>query len=70
MPANLSTRPSRHGLPCDGGYAEALLEEFRREGVDDETLATRLQREGASAFSASWRALIQRIAEKSAQLTA
>ena len=57
-------------LPVDGGYAEAVLEEFRREGVDDEALAARLQREGADVFTASWNALLLRIAQKSAQLTA
>ncbi len=51
-------------LRADGGYAEAVLEEFRREGVDDEALAARLQREGADAFVASWRALLSRIDEK------
>ncbi|MEO7338358.1 MAG: transaldolase [Caldimonas sp.] len=56
-------------LPEDGGYAEAVLEEFRREGVDDEALAARLQREGAEAFAASWQALLARIHEKSASLT-
>jgi transaldolase len=55
-------------LPADGGYAEAVLEEFRREGVDDEGLAARLQREGADAFTASWQALLARIHEKSASL--
>ena len=55
-------------LPPDGGYAEAVLEEFRREGIDDEALAERLQREGADAFSTSWSALLSRIREKSAQL--
>ncbi len=54
-------------IPDDGGYAEAVLEEFRREGVDDAALAARLQREGADAFSKSWRALLSRIKEKSAQ---
>lgn len=54
-------------LPVDGGYAEAVLEEFRREGVDDEALAARLQREGADAFAASWQALLARIHEKSAR---
>lgn len=53
-------------LPADGGYAEAVLEEFRREGVDDEALAARLQDEGADAFAASWQALLARIQEKSA----
>jgi len=57
-------------LPADGGYAEAVLEEFRREGVDDEALAARLQRESAAAFAASWQALMLRIDRKSAQLTA
>ena len=55
-------------MPIDGGYAEAVLEEFRREGVDDEALAERLQREGADAFAKSWHALLSRISEKSAQL--
>ena len=54
-------------LPADGGYAEAVLEEFRREGVDDEALAARLQREGVEAFTASWSALMSRIREKSLQ---
>lgn len=53
-------------LPADGGYAEAVLQEFRREGVDDEALAARLQREGADAFAASWHAVLARIHEKSA----
>ncbi len=55
-------------MPVDGGYAEAVLEEFRREGVDDEALAERLQREGTAAFSRSWSALLSRIAEKRAKL--
>jgi len=55
-------------LAADGGNAEAVLEEFRREGVDDEALAARLQREGADAFAASWHALLARIHEKSASL--
>ncbi|MEO6024125.1 MAG: transaldolase, partial [Burkholderiales bacterium] len=55
-------------LPVDGGYANAVLEEFRREGVDDEALAARLQREGADAFAKSWHALLSRIREKSSQL--
>jgi transaldolase len=51
-------------LPADGGYADAVLEEFRREGVDDEALAQRLQREGVEAFATSWHAMLSRIAEK------
>ncbi len=52
-------------LPVDGGYAEAVLDEFRREGINDEALAARLQREGAEAFVASWQALLARIEDKS-----
>ena len=52
-------------LPADGGYAEEVLEEFRREGIDDAALATRLQREAVEAFTGSWRDLMARIAEKS-----
>jgi transaldolase len=53
-------------LPLDGGYAEALIEEFHREGVDDDALAARLQREGVEAFATSWHALLSRIREKRA----
>jgi len=52
-------------MPADGGYADAVLEEFRREGVDDDALAHRLQREGVEAFATSWHAMLSRIAEKS-----
>jgi transaldolase len=60
---------SEHGragaaLPVDGGYAEAVLGEFAREGIDTDLLATRLQREGVEAFAASWRNLIHRIGAK------
>ena len=54
-------------LPADGGYAEAGVEEFRREGVDDEALAARLQGEGVEAFAKSWSALVSRIREKSSR---
>ena len=54
-------------LPIDGGYAEAVLDEFRREGVDSGALAAQLQRDGAASFSTSWNTLLARIAEKSAQ---
>lgn len=51
-------------LPVDGGYSEAVLEEFRREGVDDAALAVRLQYEGVQAFTKSWSTLMARIREK------
>ena len=52
-------------LPIDGGYSEAVLEEFRREGVDDEALAAQLQDEGVRAFAKSWSALMAQIKKKS-----
>ncbi len=52
-------------LPADGGFAEAVLEEFRREGVDDEALAAQLQRDGVLAFAKSWGGLLARIRDKS-----
>ncbi|MEO7253005.1 MAG: transaldolase [Casimicrobium sp.] len=55
-------------MPVDGGFAEAVIDEFRREGVDEVALAERLQREGAAAFSTSWHALLSRIAQKASQL--
>jgi transaldolase len=55
-------------LPVDGGYAEAVLDEFRREGIDDDALAARLQREGVEAFGKSWSDLLARIREKSVQV--
>jgi transaldolase len=55
-------------MPADGGDAEAVLAQFRREGIDDTALAQRLQREGADAFSKSWKTLLSRLAEKSLQL--
>jgi transaldolase len=51
-------------MPADGGYADAVLEEFRREGVDDDALARRLQREGVQSFATSWHALLTRLREK------
>ncbi|HUG22931.1 transaldolase [Piscinibacter sp.] len=57
-------------MPADGGYAEAVLDEFRREGVDEEALAARLQREGVQAFAKSWSGLLARIRQKSSLHTA
>jgi transaldolase len=51
-------------LPADGGYADAVLEEFRREGVDDAALAERLQHEGVDSFATSWHALLTRVGER------
>jgi transaldolase len=65
---------ARHGkvknvLPVDGGYAEAVIAEFTREGINDEALAADLQREGTEAFDKSWSDLMSRIASKSEALT-
>ena len=52
-------------LSDDAGYSGVVLQEFRREGVDDAALAIRLQREGSDAFANSWHAMLARIREKS-----
>jgi transaldolase len=45
-------------LAADGGDSRAVLAEFAAAGVDTAELATRLQREGAESFVASWRELL------------
>ncbi|HEX7639598.1 MAG TPA: transaldolase [Burkholderiaceae bacterium] len=57
-------------LPRDGGYAEQVIDEFRREGVDVDALALKLQKDGAESFSKSWNALVGGLTEKVAKLTA
>ena len=52
-------------LPVDEGYAEAVLAEFTREGVNDEAVAADLLREGTAAFAKSWSDLMYRVASKS-----
>jgi transaldolase len=64
-PGTINTLPEKtllafgdHGkvgaqLRTDGGYAEAVIEEFHREGIDDNALAAQLQREGVDAFARS-----------------
>ena len=52
-------------MAVDGGNAEAVLDAFRREGIDDAALAIRLQVEGAEAFSKSWHVLLSSIESKS-----
>ncbi|MDE1948378.1 MAG: transaldolase, partial [Burkholderiales bacterium] len=77
-PGTITTLPEKtllafadHGkvdlpMPADGGNAEAVIREFRREGVDDDALAARLQREGVDAFATSWHTLLARVREKCA----
>ena len=57
-------------MPVDGGYAEQLLDEFRREGVDIDLLAAKLQKDGADSFATSWNALIGGLEAKVAKLSA
>jgi transaldolase len=57
-------------MALDGGDAEAVIAEFRRQGIDDDALAARLQHEGADAFAKSWAGLLSGIRDKSAQLSA
>lgn len=49
-------------LPADGGNAAAVFAEFADAGVDVQALAARLQADGAAAFVASWRELMEHIA--------
>jgi transaldolase len=56
-------------LPVDEGYAEAVIAEFTREGINDDLLAADLQRQGVDAFAQSWRDLMYRVGAKSEVLT-
>ena len=51
-------------LRDDVGEAEVLLAALKQKGIDEDALAARLQRDGAEAFTASWAALLARIAQK------
>ena len=57
-------------MPVDGGYAEQTLDEIRREGVDIDALAAKLQKEGGDSFKKSWSSLIGGLEEKVTKLTA
>jgi len=52
-------------MPADGGYADAVLEEFRREGVDETGLAICLQRKAIEDATTSWYTTLTTIREKS-----
>lgn len=54
----------KDAMPIDGGDAEAVLADFAAAGVDDQALASGLQREGTAAFARSWNELMLRIASK------
>lgn len=51
-------------LTPDSGNAEQLFAEFSRVGMDVDTLAADLQREGTAAFVKSWDELMTLIASK------
>ena len=56
-------------MPVDGGGAEQTIAEIRREGVDIEALAEKLQKDGGDAFKKSWSSLIGGLEEKVTRLT-
>ena len=60
----------RDPMPVDGGYAEQTIAEIRREGVDIEALADKLQKDGGDSFAKSWSALLGGLEEKVTALTA
>jgi transaldolase len=54
-----------HGvMPEDGGDADNVLAEFAHDGIEEESLAAQLQREGAESFTKSWRDLMDVLASK------
>ena len=55
-------------LPADGGDCEEVLARFAGAGINIQTLAARLQDEGAKAFVKSWDELMSQIASKAAVL--
>jgi transaldolase len=57
-------------MAANGGDCERVLQEFAQAGVDIDSLASRLQDEGAGSFVKSWNELIAVIASKRAALKA
>jgi transaldolase len=55
-------------LPADGGDCDEVLSRFAHAGIDIQTLAARLQDEGAKSFVKSWEELMSQIASKAAVL--
>jgi transaldolase len=73
MPEKTLRAYAEHGarpepMATDGGDAEAVLGRFAQAGIDVDALAIRLQEDGAQAFVASWKELLQCIADKSTTL--
>ena len=59
---------SRGVMAEDGGDASSMLAAFGKAGIDLDALASQLQKDGAKSFVASWQQLLQRIADKTAEL--
>jgi transaldolase len=75
MPEKTLLAFAEHGgavtaIPADGGDAETVLARFAAAGIDVDSLAAKLQVDGAQAFVKSWTELLKRIADKSAALGA
>ena len=57
-------------FPADGGDAEHVLAEFEAAGIDLDSLASRLQEEGAQSFAKSWADLMESIQSERERLGA
>ena len=73
MPEGTLKALANHGelgsiMAADGGDCEKVLEQFARAGVNVDSLAARLQDEGAKSFVKSWNELMALIVSKSAAL--
>jgi transaldolase len=73
MPEGTLQAVADHGevdkvLSPDGGDCETVLAGFAKAGIDIDTLANRLQEEGASSFVKSWNDLMSRIESKRVEI--
>ena len=73
MPEKTLNAFAEHGevgeaLPIDGGDSSAVLAQFAHAGIEVESLAAKLQSDGAASFVASWNELMAVIDSKSAAL--
>jgi transaldolase len=55
-------------MAADGGDCETVLAEFGRAGINIDTLAAQLQKDGAKSFTKSWNELMAVIASKAEAL--
>jgi transaldolase len=55
-------------LPADGGDCEDVLAQFRSAGINLDSLAARLQDEGAKSFVKSWTELMEVISSKTSAI--